>query len=540
MPEILRNRKIIFPRLSVIALIIGGFLLWSSLPANSDPTSKSNIQNRTTNYQSSPAQKSEISFSLIKNTPEARNGNVSIDQNEEGISIAGTVSGGVPEWSQTADEMAGKDHLEIWLADGNPTELPPVGWGNQFGYEQLNSEADCGRRTSTYVNISNAQLLEECRQWYRKQIKYRESFEKLFIRQWQIAPNVIKEIYASPVFESFDQAIREKLSSLRITGLPQAKFQTVDPGGYRFEILIPWEAFPPVRSLQLKNLRILVDVFNPGRGNHQYGPFSTISKDRKDGHPNSFVLFSLPVPRVYSLTTCRYDSENVVIYTGPKRDSLGSSKQSKKYYFPTNGSEVDKLIVLDNEAAGYQYEPKPESKSPIALTASYWTKDIGNNEILCGPWLAYLKNGKVSKTDFVIDSKDNLEVRNLSTGDVLIKEGPRVWWSYYGSGQCGACPRVSLNIFYLNRTGNLLSQAFDYLGIADPGSSDIDIALSPDWNTINIFESKTEYTEDSEKTTWGQTTFCFKSEKQKYEKCGKKSQVQEPSPRSIDAAPFYR
>jgi hypothetical protein len=148
--------------------------------------------------------------------------------------------------------------------------------------------------------------------------------------------------------------------------------------------------------------------------------------------------------------------------------------------------------------------------------------------VLCAPLLSYVKNGKIYKSSYVVDSQAFFETKKFPNGSILVKEGPRVFYSYYGSGQCGACPRALLNMYSINTESGDISQLFHYEGVTQSESNDIDIHLSEDWNTVTVFDERSSY--DMEKKTennrWVTTEYCFNKVERSYKQCGKK----DPSP----------
>ena len=140
--------------------------------------------------------------------------------------------------------------------------------------------------------------------------------------------------------------------------------------------------------------------------------------------------------------------------------------------------ERDAFIVV-NEGKGYQYEP--EALSPTAHPVHYFWHVIGENEWVCGPHLTYRKGDKRQSFDVDVD-EDGFDAHRLPGGDLLIKVGPRVYGSAFGSGQCGACPRTELRVFRLN-TNMKIQNALELGRIVDTDESH-DFTVSPDWSQV--------------------------------------------------------
>jgi hypothetical protein len=174
----------------------------------------------------------------------------------------------------------------------------------------------------------------------------------------------------------------------------------------------------------------------------------------------------------------------------------------------------------------------------VALVAQYWSKDLGAAETLCGPWLAYLRPAGATQSEFLVDVTDSLETRRLANGDVLVKFGPRVFNSYFGSGQCGGCPRVALSWYYLDRTAGTVTEAFAYSGIAEFESSDVDIAIAPDWSELTVFEGRADPSTPDLLMKWTSVTSCFRAASHKFEECRRDARAVPPSPRHLNPVPY--
>lgn len=277
-------------------------------------------------------------FQLRKTSVDARNGTITVNDTDEGIVITGTVLGNTPQWPQSPNELALKDHVEIWLADAEPIKFPVVGWANQFGEKRLYFPQDCERLA---LKAQNA-----CKEWYRKQVKYRSFLIKTFVRQWQIAPDVVEETFATPALDVLNKYEKET-SSLKPNAKPIIHyFKNTETSGYQFEVLIPWNAFPPVRRLTLQRMRLAVDIFSPRKNRSQYDVYSSSTPAHLYGDPNSFTLYQFKNARHYFITPHSHPTI---------------------YYLPQPTLQIQKAIVLLNKAKDYQDEPDANSYSPTPL-----------------------------------------------------------------------------------------------------------------------------------------------------------------------------
>ncbi len=466
-------------------------------------------------------------YTLTKNTGEARDGSIWIDQTDQGLVIVGAVTGGSPQWPKNEASLTFKDHIEVWVADNQPVELPDIGWGHQFAHPTLKTEEECSSPDVGSFSLADE---EQCKVWFRDQVRYRESFKKLFQRQWQISPNVQAEVYALPAFKAlkatsstmFAESEQTKVVLLqpKVDSFPTRFFETEQ--GYSFEMLIPWDQFPPFHALQMKDMRILVDVFSSGTKDTQ-GPFSSSSSKRIYGDPTTYSTFSIFNPRHYILTSCHYE----VVDKLDKKYTFFMPIQTKDAY--------TSLFTLGNEVGGYQYAPHPAASSPSVYKNNYVMKDLGNNLIVCGPKLTYVHNNKTVRSEFPITN--SVETKVLANGDVLVKQGPTIRTaSLLGTGTCGACPVVDFNFYYIDLKKGTIKRAshFELRDIYESG--DFDYSLSLDWNKVTIFDGITSF-DDYATTTWGSDDYCFNDTTHLYEACGTQENIPEPSPRNIKMWP---
>lgn len=135
-------------------------------------------------------------FPLEEDTQSELGGIVAVGRNEDGLVIRGVLHGAPPEWSKVGQGLEWNDHVEVWLADGAPTRLPAIGWGNQFEYLTMSSAADI----PNYANGSRdraEKMISERQAWFQRQLPYRDLVTRLFQRRWRLAPGQSKEFHAS-------------------------------------------------------------------------------------------------------------------------------------------------------------------------------------------------------------------------------------------------------------------------------------------------------------------------------------------------------
>ena len=508
------------------------------------------IFNELRHYISAPSSNSPVQsqkaslydFPLIKSDSDARGGDISISQNENGLVINGIIDGNKAKWpKEINDNFALYDHVELWLADISDTKLPPIGWGNQFGNPTLASEKDCDGYDENQV-LPPIDNKDACKKWFRDQIIFRPDFKKLFVRQWQMAPNLVKEVYASTTYSNFPSYIQEELKILKPIKDPSVRFiDNGDKGGYTFEINIPWHALPPINSLTLKNLKLNVDVFNQSIKQPNNKVYSSIVGSHQYGDLSLYKVFTLTEPRQYYITSCKYDLGDHYNYDEPV-----FSEQAVSYIIPSQNLNINKTIKIDNNIQGYQYGPDASSTSPTVYDLVYFEKDINNKEIICGPQLAYVKDSQITKVyqsaydnlqptiGSVVQSK-HLDLKYLNENEILIKSGPEASYSYYGSGQCGACDRVSFSMTYIDLKNSTSTTAFFHYSIID--ENDVDFKVSSNWKKITQYEygpnKNTTNLYDSSAYSWTSTDYCLNNQTHIYDECGKNNNAIAPQLRTF-------
>src|SRR5260370_7377328 len=210
----------------------------------------------------------------------ARKGRLWIRNIGKGLLIAGDIEGGPPDFPRDKDSLLAKDHVEIWLTAGVNPVLPPIGWSHQFGENTLADGADSCADDLDGTGISrdsSPEGLRKCREWAAKQQKYRRYFQRLFLRQWLLAPDYAVESFAAPAYEEIASrfASKEEIpAALKPRGNPKFWYSP-SAKGYTFQVLIPYEIFPPLPSLDLPALPLLFDSFGPAPARKKLFPFST-------------------------------------------------------------------------------------------------------------------------------------------------------------------------------------------------------------------------------------------------------------------------
>ena len=196
---------------------------------------------------------------------------------------------------------------------------------------------------------------------------------------------------------------------------------------------------------------------------------------------------------------------------------------------PTAGAAISDTFLLENYRGGYAYDPT--GNSPGVTKTHFYVKELSPGEYMCGPLLRYFKSGK--GTDLkerqdkanapVVVSEADIGLRRLPDGTLLLRNGPLEGGSLYGSGECGACPRPSLDVYRVAPDGTVTSLA-NISDIVGNELDEMDIQLSSDWSRIAIYRHNTE------KDAWTDEYLCFKKT---YQKCVGPLHAPPPNPRTL-------
>lgn len=462
-----------------------------------------------------------VSFTLTPTTPSARTGRVWVAQSADGVIIAARIAGPAPQFAKSPEEMAGGDHVELWVALADQPPLPKIGWGNQFGPVELGSADDCAKRDEI---ADDRNAIEDCRAWYAQQQAYRRQFRKLFVRQWQMAPGIVSETFARPAFAQIPDEAKKQIAALAPAtaagSLPAVRFAPVSDGGYGVEIAVPWAAFPPSATVDLSRLRLMLDVFSPGAGGSNYGAFATTSPDRKFGEVSTLGTVRLDPARRWRIGRCGYPLS---------ADDQWGEQTLPGYFLPVGGEQVNDIFIIENFAAGYQYAPG--GYSPVVTSTRFFSQEVAPDLILCGPPLAVRRGGKTSFVD-ATDLLPGQRIRPVA-GGWLAAQGPYVGTvSRFGSGMCGACPLISLQVLFLPAADAPPSIAFGDSWLVEEEDvkqglgRNARVTISDDLATITAWEA--EAAEDEPKVIWTRVRQCYEPAKHSYIECGREENAKPP------------
>ena len=495
-------------------------------------------------------------MTLIPKAPGAHPGKVWVRSTDDGLHIWGKVQVNDDDlhWPQEKSDMLSSDHIEIWLSASTEVGMPPIGYGNQFGENDLNSAADCASLESNGgPGDPRTPKVKDCELWYQHQQEYRKQLERLFVRQWLASGTgdsgsgkAYFEDYATTAYANLkasffeqdlprpleprgsDAVVSEfgaeygKQQTKQYEGGPPYKVNVAT--GYQFHFFIPWSAFPPAQQLDLRDLRLMVDVFGAAPEGKKMGALSTTSAQRVWGKPSSFNHLALDTPRSHEITPCRAQAAEPDMY----------ETSHPAWFFPMGGKiplDLKTDYTLENPAGGYMYDPV--GVSPIFSATEHFWKTLPDGASVCGPALAYRKGDHVQTSQFSIE-KQYFATRMLSDGWTLVRTGPDMsTQSTFGSGACGSCPVVDLDIYAIPPTGEIakaLSINDEFTGDENSPSGG-DFAIARDWSRVTFFEDVVTYIDNGkggQNDNWTATSYCLDGHA--YKQCGVENNAKPPNP----------
>ena len=424
-------------------------------------------------------------------------GKVWFEQWKDSVVVFGSISPGNLEWARFPLELQSRAHVNLWLATAESVPMPEIGWGSQFGL------IDCAEYRATTVNPA-----EDCDTWSARQVLYREQLRRLFVREWQIASDVSTEVFATAAYRQVlafaTNSERDAFSRLEPKNSPIMEVG-VGTRVSGFQIAIPPDSLPPTSTLELGSLRLVVELAD---GEKILG---STSPAQATGDPSTFRRLVLARPIRSRITSC----------DDPLTESTWFQKDLPAWYLHSARADT---MILANVEAGYRYAPT--GLSPFPIWTHHFTMDLGNGNVVCGPHLRFVSNGKRWEFDGTID-ENQLKTLQLTDGSWILKSGPTLGsYSPFGSGRCGACATWRLSMFHLD-PGSGITRAFSGEFVIDNPEDDGDIQISTDWKTIIIFRGKAGL---DGKLAWTSERFCLSGTQ--YASCGAGSGPP-PEPRQI-------
>ena len=478
---------------------------------------------------------------LIPNSPQAHHGNVWLRTTEDGLHIWGKVDRDDQEirWAQQKSEILSSDHVEVWLAAATEVAMPAIGWGNQFGMDYLKSQEDCADVTDSHTG-DKASGRRNCERWYEEQRGYTQQLRRLFVRQWLITgnwPTHCFEEFASSAYDSltaslFPEDVPKLLkpesgdplkAEIAIDFTPETRktqageYRYNRPTGYHFHVFIPYTAFPPAQQLKLSDLYVMVDVFGSAGEGQKQGAYSTTAPKRQWGTPETFNHVRLDEPRTFAVTPCGYELEQKDLY----------NESYSAWFFPSlpKNNDLHSTFALINPEEGYLYDPG--GMSPSIWPAEYFWKPLKNGATVCGPSLAWRKDGNIRRTEFNVDEQ-HFATKTLADGWTLVRSGPSTSpLSTFGSGSCGSCPVLDFAIYAISPNGKI-TKALDLneqLTGPPNAPNGADMTIAEDWSHIMLYLAGEE---EYGASGWKSVMHCLNGHA--YKQCGEAKNAQPPDP----------
>jgi hypothetical protein len=455
---------------------------------------------------------------VLRSTTGGRKARVWVRQAPEGLLIAGEVLGPAPDFPAEESEMFHKDHVEVWLAPEVPPRFPKIGWENMAGSVTVGKRQDCIEYVKEWMPGYEA----TCDAWLAEVAVHRPLVARLFVRQFALSPAVAVEAYAQPAWEHIahdHMDLDPEWGPLHPKELPSFKAVPFD-GGYGFESVVPWAAMPPLTSLDLKSLRLMVDVFSAHQGALNSQPFSTTSPTRRYGNSSTMNLVKLAACRKFRVTACEYPLEEV---DGPTDSTVPA------FFRPAAADEVLQTMILANEYSHRGFAA--EGESPRLVTVDHWQQALAGSTTVtaCGPQLTVRDSGGTHRLRIEGD-KETLKVLAQPDGAYLLKSGPTVNGDFDKAryDPCLECKVVDLYVWWVGLRGEP-RQMLELHEKVGNGllMLDRDIHLSADWSKVTIYRETSH-----EPSEWESETLC--RQEFEYKSCGKAAQSGAPLPRVVE------
>jgi hypothetical protein len=415
-----------------------------------------------------------------------------VGQTSQGFVVAGRLNDPrFPFAATTAAHQSGS-RLEIWLSLAEDFEFPPMIYGEENG-----AAAEAAAKAS-------------CLAWRKKESDLRDNGKKLFTRMWRVVPSAAEEAYALPAYDSMAGVEQEALGFPRPDGLPERRFRTAADGAVTFEVLIPWNLFPPANRLNIERAQFRADFDWEGFTSPSTGPTNAYA-----GYEVLPVVEVAP-PVVVRIGQCAQPLQAF--------DTRGEEVPAF-YFLNPDGRSAGRVFIFDNYQEPYRPQfPQADYKGLLTLNVPGFAQTLGNDEFLCGPYLSYRKGNGVKQFPiwtgpdpgtFLIGQMGPLLVKAMPDGTRLLRLGP-VQSFYSLSHKASAI--WTMKIFSLSPS--LDAQEALSVGAWMYDISGFAIEISDDWRRVTVFR---------EKGNWESETFCLSGTV--YKNCGEN--LNAPAPRRV-------
>ncbi len=425
-----------------------------------------------------------------------------VAQYKEGLVVSGYVLGVRAHWSTTSTDD--KDYFAISIGDTDNVQLPPIGWGNQFGDSEYTSEHDClsDKPQPFSESKTNALNMSACKMWFEKQAAYRETFKELFGRTWEITPRGAVETDAHDAWNLIVTSTQKVITELEPNAAaPVVKINEQPFAGavYSFEVLLPWSLFPPQDRLTVSG--VALDILG-AQGDKEFESLV---------EPGTYL--ALPKPLEFHLGACNASFDDAY-YTNHGTEAYAANNTNGVPYFFMSDTPgvIDQLLFIDNPRSTHAYGG--DDVSPIINTADFFSTTTPNGGNLCGPKLTYAKDAVRISSDFIVNNFSSVRTLQLDAKSVLAIEEPWTFNNFFTNGACGACTQMTANVYRFDLEKHSAKQIFNFWEEANT-IVDMDVLISHDAHKITTFT-----TEDAKQPQkWDVKEFCLNRPATTYTMC---------------------
>ena len=426
-----------------------------------------------------------------------------IAQSARGLVLSGNFNSAEMQFANDESELERLGRLELWVSVSDPPVFPPLTY----------TEDACTRGAYGF-KPPDAIKTTDCLNWIKAQYAFRDQIKKLFTRMWRISPQAKTEAYALPAWDGLTGEQQRGLGFPRPDGLPECKFRTASDATTSFEILVPWNLLPPATRLSLETIQLRLDILGPDSlGSSENGRFP-----RQRGEEGPLPILALSPPIVNRITPCGQPLIG--------RDRAGEDIPA--FYFPAASLVSDGVYIFESPEWPYLSDyPSEKDVSPIAAYSHFVSQEIGQGEILCGPFMSYRKGNLVKHFSFRLETSKQhshkpikqFPVKLLPDGTRLIRYGPDI-----ASGALWTKAFVTFNLKIFALTPALDAREALSLGAWSRDLPGYEIEISDDWRVVKEFHQNLE-------GKWTSETFCLTGTI--YRSCGKQDPSPEPKRRVL-------
>lgn len=333
----------------------------------------------------------------------------------------------------------------------------------------------------------------------------RNKLEQLFTKVWRITEEKVEEVGAGETLASMTDEQRDEARMLVDPALPVAAFSAATGElKFSYEVMIPWEAFPPGDRLYLERIRFSLTGLIGGKvevSSEYYGDEGNL--------PTGQRTLGLQQVVGAQFTPCRY--------------AMVERMGEPVFAFWDQQRQVRKAFRFYNRVAccGYRTNPPEGALSPRVAPVVRTAQTLGPGETLCGPPMAYRKGNVIKRFDFDLGpgvdfyplgaAPGKVAVHRLPDGVRLLRDGPDSSLRIQSNTAGSSAPWGGMAIYALLPNGEI-EQALEFRErTGDDVLGDYDFEVSADWTKVTEFKQ-------SLTGKWSATYYCL--EWHAYRRCG--------------------